>query len=59
MPDVLLPVGTEDAAVIGDEVCRVVEAELFFPLGFSSVPFDNTSRDEADMQLLCEGLVGG
>jgi hypothetical protein len=59
MPYVLLPVGAEDAAIVGDEVCRVVDAESFFPIGFSLMSFDDAPRDEADLELLCEGLVGG
>lgn len=59
MPDVFLPVGAENAAVVGDEVCRVVEAVAFFPFGLALVSFDDAPRDEADIQLLCEGLVGG
>lgn len=58
MPNVLLLVGAEDAAVVGDEVCGVVEVESFFPVGFGLVPLDDASRHQADMELLCEGLVG-
>lgn len=59
VPDVLLAVGAEDLAVVGDEVGRVVEADLFIPgICFHDMALDDRPRDEADVQFLSERLVG-
>lgn len=55
VPDVLFAVGAEDAAVGGDEVCRVVEGGGFLWRGGcigsddGVVGFDNGPRDDADV----------
>ena len=60
VPDVLLPVGGENLAVVGDEVGRVVEDGVCW-LGAGAcrgVVFDDSTRDNADVEVLGEGLVG-
>lgn len=66
MPDILFSVGGEDSAVVGDEVGCVVE-NWVFGLGVGiririftgeSVVFDDCTRDDADVELFGEGLVG-
>ena len=56
MPDVLLAIGAQDSAIVGDEVCRVVEKG--FPVG-TRVFLDDCSWYYADLQLFRERLVVG
>lgn len=60
VPDVLLAVGAEDLAVVGDEVGRVVEADLLVSglRCFHDMALDDRPRDDADVKLLGESLVG-
>jgi len=69
VPEVLLAVGAEDLAVVGDEVGRVVEVVWFcffsipvrgavvFLFWLDRVFLDDRPWDDADVELLGEGLV--
>lgn len=56
MPDIFLAVGSEDTAVIGDEVCGIIEESC---LVGACMLLDQSPRDQADFELLCEGSVVG
>jgi len=51
VPEVFLLVAAENAAVVGNEVCDVVE--------FGAVCFDDGARHDADAEFFRERLVGG
>lgn len=56
MPDVFLAIVSEDTAVVGDEVRGIIE---HVALVGACMPLDDSSRDQADLELLCESLVAG
>ena len=54
VPDVLLAVGTENRAVVGDEVGHIVEEGGVVG---AVVSFNDGSRDQADVEFFCQSLV--
>ncbi len=56
MPDILLPVRAQNAPIVGDKVCRVVEQTLLLGTGML---LNDRPRDKAYLQFLGESLVVG
>jgi hypothetical protein len=56
MPDILLPVRAQNAPIVGDKVCRVVEQTR---LVGASMFLNDRPWDQTDLQFLGESLVAG
>jgi hypothetical protein len=61
VPDILLAVAAEDGAIVGDKVRGVIkDIGVLFSCGVLfrvRMLLDECPRDDADLQLLCKGLV--